>query len=200
MSKRGGACCSLAERMPGARRLPFPAHQPVRDLLARHGPSSGTSPSFFPSPLFPPSSFPDLDPPSLACLSIDDTSSIRRRARSSLISGTRAVIATSETWKRFRFLQFLSATLASRRFNLSNRVERLCRTKESIMDTGEVMLWLCDLDFLFRTNLCVVKFTWIDRIVRWLRCSWELMKVMSLKLYHYNLLARHSERIFRMRG
>lgn len=78
MSKRGGACCSLAERMPGARRLPFPAHQPVRDLLARHGPSSGTSPSFFPSPpLFPPSTdVPDLVPPSLACLSIDDTLSI----------------------------------------------------------------------------------------------------------------------------
>lgn len=58
------------------------------------------------------------------------------------------------------------------------------------MDAGEVMLWLCDLDFLFRTNLCVVKFTWIDRIVRWFRCScyeWELMKVVSLKLYHYSL-------------
>lgn len=83
--------------------------------------------------------------------------------------------------------------------DLTSRIA-LCRTKESIMDTGEVMLWLCDLDFLFRTNLCVVKFIWIDRIVRWLRCSWELMKVMSLKLYHYNLLARRSERIFRMRG
>ena len=167
MSKRGGACCSLAERMPGARRLPFSAHQPVRDLLARHGPSSGTSPSFFPSPLFPPSLVPDLDPPSLACLSIDDTLFYPTRS-SSLISGTRACHCHERNVETFLAFQISAISTQRRQVedSLSNRVQRLCRERKR-----RKVLWvrLCRgfviwIFFLNESVLCVCKIH-IDRII-----------------------------------